>query len=135
MLKLGGRSQVGFFDPKDVEAFPCPMLRLIDQLWTQASHGRFGFTVQKQLWQECDSEKRGGLSSRSFSALPREECMGEKVGWQIQGRWLEYGELKTNLEAPKGHLPVGFFWGYSGGLRAALLMLDRAVLKKFKACL
>ncbi len=135
LLKLSGRSQVGFFDPKDVEAFPCPMLRLIDQLWTQASHGRFGFTVQKQLWQECDSEKRGGLSSRSFSALPREACMGEKVGWQIQGRWLEYGELKTNLEAPKGHLPVGFFWGYSGGLRAALLMLDRAVLKKFKACL
>lgn len=135
MLKLGGRSQVGFFDPKDVEAFPCPMLRLIDQLWTQASHGRFGFTVQKQLWQECDSEKRGGLSSRSFSALPREECMGERVGWWVQGRWLGYEELETNLEAPKGHLPVGFFWGYSGGLRPALLVLDRAVLKKFKACL
>ncbi len=135
MLKLGGRSQVGFFDPKDVEAFPCPMLRLIDQLWVQASHGRFGFTVQKQLWQECDSEGRGGLSSRSFSALPREDCMGERVGWRVQGRWLGYGELTTDLSAPKGHLPVGFFWGYSGGMRAALLMLDRAVLKKFKACL
>jgi hypothetical protein len=135
MLKLSGRSQVGFFDPKDVEAFPCPMLRLIDQLWMQASHGHFGFTVQKQLWQECDSEGRGGLRSRSFSALPREECMGERVGWWVQGRWLGYEELETNLEAPKGHLPVGFFWGYSGGVRAALLMLDRAVLKKFKACL
>jgi serine/threonine protein kinase len=135
MLKLSGRSQVGFFDPKDVEAFPCPMLRLIDQLWMQASHGHFGFTVQKQLWQECDSEGRGGLRSRSFSALPREECMGERVGWWVQGRWLGYEELKTNLEAPEGHLPVGFFWGYSGGVRTALLMLDRAVLKKFKACL
>jgi len=67
--------------------------------------------------------------------LPREDCMGERVGWQVQGRWLGYGELTTRLAAPKGHLPVGFFWGYSGGLRAALLMLDRAVLKKFKACL
>jgi hypothetical protein len=135
MLKLAGRSQVGFFDPKDVQAFPCPMLRLIDQLWVQASHGRFGFTVQKQLWQECDPEGRGGIRSGSFSALPREDCMGERVGWQVQGRWLGYGELTTRLAAPKGHLPVGFFWGYSGGLRAALLMLDRAVLKKFKACL
>jgi len=135
MLKLGGRSQVGFFDPKDVEAFPCPMLRLIDQLWMQASHGRFGFTVQKQLWQGCDPEAGGGIRSGSFLALPREECMGERVGWRVQGRWLGYGELKTNLEAPKGHLPVGFLWGYSGGLHSALLVLDRAVLKKLKACL
>lgn len=134
MLKLAGRSQVGFFDPKDVQAFPCPMLRLIDQLWVRASHGRFGFSVQKQLWQGCDP---GGTSigrSRSFSALPREECMGEAVGWRIQGRWLGYGELKTSLDAPPGHLPVGFFWGYSGGLRSALLTLDRVVLKKLKAC-
>ncbi len=135
MLKLSGRSQVGFFDPKDVQAFPCPMLRLIDQLWMQASHGRFGFAVQKQLWQACDTEGRGVGSSGSFSALPREECMGEKVGWWVQGRWLGYGELKTSLEAPKGHLPIGFFWGYSGGLRSALLLLDRAVLKKMNACL
>ncbi|MFS8891114.1 serine/threonine-protein kinase [Synechococcus sp. R55.2] len=134
MLKLSGRSQVGFFDPKDIQAFPCPMLRLIDQLWVRASQGRFGFSVQKQLWQGCDP---GGTSigrSRSFSALPREECMGEAVGWRIQGRWLGYGELKTSLDAPPGHLPVGFFWGYSGGLRSALLTLDRVVLKKLKAC-
>ncbi|MEN9226376.1 MAG: serine/threonine-protein kinase [Thermostichus sp. DRC_bins_24] len=146
MLKLSGRSQVGYFALEDIQAFPCPMLRLIDQFWVQSSLGHFGFSVQKQLWQGLGSS--GVLSGYAYGAgtaqtggssasgsRPREEQMGEKVGWWVQGRWLGYGELKTHLQAPKGHLPIGFFWGYGGGLRSALLLLDRAVLQKMNACL
>ncbi|MEN9202560.1 MAG: serine/threonine-protein kinase [Thermostichus sp. DG02_2_bins_29] len=134
MLKIGGRFQTGYFTPEDIQAFPCPMLRLIDQLWVKSSLGRFGFSVQKQLWQGLDTSGTWTESTSRRSALPREEQMAEKVGWCVQGRWLGYEELNTSLQAAKGHLPVGFFWGYAGGLRSALLLLDRAVLKKMNAC-
>ncbi|MFQ3613175.1 MAG: serine/threonine-protein kinase [Cyanobacteriota bacterium] len=132
MLKLSGRSTTGYFALEDIQAFPCPMLRLIDQFWVQTSLGRFGFSVQKQLWQGLGPS---GTFTGGTSALPREEQMAEKVGWWVQGRWLGYDELNTSLQAAKGHLPIGFFWGYAGGLRSALLLLDRAVLKKMNACL
>lgn len=38
--------------PDDLEQFPIPPLRIIDQLWSQASGGRFGFATQARLYRD-----------------------------------------------------------------------------------
>ncbi|KAM3091195.1 GUN4 domain-containing protein [Phormidesmis sp. 146-35] len=48
-----GRQKQGWLREEDVQQFPCQDLRTIDQLWVKYSAGKFGFSVQKQIWQEC----------------------------------------------------------------------------------
>ncbi|MCC3433092.1 MAG: GUN4 domain-containing protein, partial [Microcoleus sp. PH2017_04_SCI_O_A] len=50
MLKVAGREKL-WLDKKSLEKFPCEDLRIIDQLWVQYSNGRFGFSVQKRIYE------------------------------------------------------------------------------------
>ena len=38
-------------DVNSIDNFPCEDLRTIDQLWVKYSDGRFGFSVQKRIYQ------------------------------------------------------------------------------------
>lgn len=119
MLKIAGRLDIGHFDVKSIKDFPCRELHLIDKIWTAYSEGQFGFGIQGSLW----------------SQAPRDiDAWGQAVGWIQAGRWLHYNELKYSLQAPKGHLPIGFLAGTLGGLRSGLLLFDRYVLAKWTAC-
>jgi hypothetical protein len=47
---------VGFnFHDEDIEKIPCEDLRIIDQLWVSASGGKWGFSVQKEIWKKLGS--------------------------------------------------------------------------------
>ena len=83
---------------KDIDNFPCEDLRTIDQLWVKYSNGRFGFSVQKRIYQSL-----GG--TRIFDSKVW-LCFGDQVGWRVGGSWLLYDDLKFNQIAPKGHLPL-----------------------------
>ncbi|MFB2920983.1 GUN4 domain-containing protein [Aerosakkonema funiforme] len=72
--------------------FPCETLRQIDQLWIDNSQGRFGFSIQKQIW-----ESVGGHPDADSEIY---EKFGDKVGW----RW---GELTFNDDAPFDDAPFG----------------------------
>ena len=68
----------GAIKHREIEAFPCNELHRIDQLWVQHSDGKFGFSVQKRIWEEiCDTEDdyswSGYENRRSISC--------ERVGW------------------------------------------------------
>ena len=71
--------------------FSCIDLRNIDQLWLQASNGKFGFSVQKRLWQDAEQ-------------LTQE--FGTRVGWYADEKWLQYNDLAFDVGAPVGHLPA-----------------------------
>lgn len=51
MLKVAGREKEGWLRIEDIEKFPCTHLRTIDTLWVEYSKGRFGFSVQKRIWE------------------------------------------------------------------------------------
>jgi hypothetical protein len=101
MLKIAGREAEGWLDSQAIAQFPCADLKIIDQLWTEYSQGRFGFTAQKNIWLEC-----GGQISYDT------ECrLGSRVGWYADGKgWLYVDENNRifNLTAPPGHLPLLF---------------------------
>ncbi|MCS6960163.1 MAG: GUN4 domain-containing protein [Pseudanabaenaceae cyanobacterium SKYGB_i_bin29] len=82
---------------------PCGDLLLIDRLWREASHDRFGFTVQARIWQQCTQllwDQNRALS-----------LFGDRVGWRVHNllfntyHWKRYEELNFSLRAPRGHLP------------------------------
>jgi hypothetical protein len=103
MLKVAGRENYGRLDIKSTDNFPCEDLRTIDQLWVKYSNGRFGFSVQKRIYQSL-----GGTREYEGKVWER---FGDRVGWRKenewrQSEWLCYFSLTFSEKAPEGHLPV-----------------------------
>ena len=115
MLKAANREKEGFLDSVSIEKFTCTDLRTIDQLWIKYSNGRFGFSVQKRIWESVGG-KPGDIDYRLLKTK-----FGDRVGWlKWETEWLEqwqsYEDIIFDLNAPQGHLPavrsgVGF-WGW-----------------------
>ena len=82
---------------QDLKAVPLPALQTLDQLWVEASHGLFGFSVQQRIYQ------RLGGTSRYRTQLWKK--FGDVVGWRDRDRWLLYQNLTFDELAPQGHLP------------------------------
>lgn len=109
MLTVAKREKVGWLDVKNIDNFPCADLRTIDKLWVKYSNGRFGFSVQKRIYQGL-----GG--TREYNGKIWEK-FGDKVGWRKRGSWiwLYYEDITFTFDkkAPEGHLPGwgGWVWG------------------------
>ncbi|GAB4193008.1 MAG: hypothetical protein Fur006_37810 [Coleofasciculaceae cyanobacterium] len=100
MLEISGRKAEDWLRPEDLEQFPCTDLLTIDRLWIKYSKGRFGFSVQKRIWQRV-----GGTKNADYEIY---RSFGKRVGWDNGGgSWLYYCELTFALTAPVGHLPGG----------------------------
>jgi len=97
MLKASGREKDSWLDTESIENFPCTDLRTIDQLWVKYSNGRFGFSVQKRIW-----ESVGGKPNADYETF---EKFGDRVGWLVKNKLLDHKDLQLNLNAPLGHLP------------------------------
>jgi serine/threonine protein kinase len=95
MLKVTNRVKEGWLDYAATSRLPCQIIQKLDELWQQYSQCRFGFSPQKQIWQELG----GKIDYRT-------ECLlGERLGWRSDNRWRDRTELTFSLEAPIGHLP------------------------------
>jgi eukaryotic-like serine/threonine-protein kinase len=106
MLKVAGREKVGWLDTESIEKFPCEDLRTIDQLWVEYSNGRFGFSVQKRIYQSL-----GGTREYNSEVWKK---FGDKVGWRKKNEWLYYKDLTFSERAPAAHLPL--LWGERRGV-------------------
>ncbi|MDB9462819.1 GUN4 domain-containing protein, partial [Dolichospermum circinale] len=106
MLKLTKREQEGWLRLEDVKNFPRQELRKMDQLWVKYSNGKFGFSVQKQIWLELGGKLDGEPDWDTFSKL------GSRVGWRQNGKWFKlYDSYIFSTNAPSGHLPALWVWG------------------------
>ncbi len=107
MLKAGNRENQGWLDIESIKNFPSTDLRTIDQLWVKYSNGKFGFSVQKRIWQSIG----GKLSIKNEIALIFAINFVSQVGW-IQSTWNETNKF-INIDklqftinyANVGHLP------------------------------
>jgi GUN4-like/ARM-like repeat domain, GUN4-N terminal len=76
----------------DIENFPVTDLQTINNLWLIYSEGKFGFSVQKDIWLGCGKNW---------------DNLWTKIGWKSGNNWTRYpGSFTWSLEAPKGHLPL-----------------------------
>jgi serine/threonine protein kinase len=94
MLAVAKREKEGWLDERSIDNFPCEDLRTIDQLWVKYSGGKFGFSVQKRIYQGFGGTRKESERYNKFL---------ENVGWIVGGVG---GRLVYDKEkAPKGHLP------------------------------
>lgn len=76
----------------EVDLIPATDLQTIDGLWVAYSEGKFGFSVQRQLW---------------LSVKQDWDKLWPKMGWKDGNSWTRYPQGFTwDLSAPKGHLPL-----------------------------
>ncbi|MBD1869418.1 GUN4 domain-containing protein [Cyanobacteria bacterium FACHB-471] len=101
-----------YFEPKELLNFPCEELLAIDGLWVKYSKGKFGFSVQKEIYLECGGIPDGEYHKEAF------EKFGDRVGWREYGEWVF--NVTHSTSSPQGHLPVGcirvLFYGLLGGV-------------------
>ena len=87
MLQVAGREKQGWFRREDINKFPCEDLRIIDQLWLESNQGKFGFSVQKEIWQRNGSpiHARGkdSISERRLGNLPSDIWEGKWGMWDV----------------------------------------------------
>ena len=109
MIKASGREQEGWLSEEDLETFPCEDLRTINELWVKYSDGRFGFSVQKHIWESIEGTNKD-------EDVEVWKSFGNKVGWRVNDSWIGYRNLTFSLDAPEGHLPEWVFVsGFVGG--------------------
>jgi hypothetical protein len=76
----------------EVEQLPTVDLHTIDALWLLHSEGKFGFSIQREMWV--------GTNKNWDKLWP-------KIGWKEGNNWTRYpGAFTWNLTAPRGHLPL-----------------------------
>jgi hypothetical protein len=121
MITTVGKAEGQWFDRADLENFPCEDLRILDRLWVKYSSGKWGFSVQKQIWQECGSPMDYSDCWKKF---------GDRVGWRKSGDWLSYNELSFDLQKTlAGEFPVFVvFWRLANG------MVFASLAQKFVNC-
>jgi hypothetical protein len=101
ILKVASRESEGWLRTEDAENFSCRDLGTIDKLWVKMSSGKFGFSVQKQIYQSL-----GGTKEYNYYDWKK---LGNKVGWRQEEEWLNYSEYTfSDRVAATGHLPAPF---------------------------
>ncbi|MFM5981073.1 MAG: protein kinase domain-containing protein [Sphaerospermopsis kisseleviana] len=108
MLAVAKQEKEGCLNSDSKDNFPCADLRTIDQLWVKYSDGRFGFSVQKKIYQSL-----GGTTEYNSKIWDK---FGYKLGWSRVGGvwgWLYYKtitfdikDITFDIKAPEGHLPT-----------------------------
>jgi hypothetical protein len=111
MITAIGKEEGEWFEPEELLNFPCTDLRTIDQLWVKYSEGKFGFSVQKQIYVECGAKLDGNYPGDKIWVK-----FGDRVGWRKDGGWLSYNELNPSLSSLKGNFPL-----CGGGVGGAFL--------------
>jgi hypothetical protein len=74
MVKVVGREGTGWLNEESINKLPCTDLRTVDKLWLEYSDSRFGFSVQKRIYQEVGRDW---------------EKMGDRVGWRVARKVVE----------------------------------------------
>jgi hypothetical protein len=97
MLAVAKQENEGWLNYEHINNFPYEDLRTIDQLWVKYSDGKFGFSVQKRIYQGL-----GGTREHNQDIW---EKFGDNVGWRKGGDWLYYKDITFDKKAPAGHLP------------------------------
>lgn len=92
-------------DAECLDILPSKDVKIVDRLWIEASGGKFGFSVQKRIWQEC-----GGTAA--LGSREEQESwgkFGDRVGWRVGERWIDYRSITLSPISVDGHLPVFHF--------------------------
>lgn len=105
MCRVAGRESEGWLRREDIDNFPCEDLQTIDQLWLHYSNGKFGFSVQKEIYESLTKQRIYVYDHEMWRKF------SDHVGWRkgiFRRKWLSYEDYDLTFDlqkAPKAHLP------------------------------
>jgi len=96
MLTLSNRLEEQWIDEISLKSIDCEQLELIDRMWNYYSNGKFGFSVQNNIYYSLKIGINDKLIKRNF---------GNNIRWLENNQWLTTDNLIDNINAPNGHFP------------------------------
>ncbi|MGB3496420.1 MAG: GUN4 domain-containing protein [Elainellaceae cyanobacterium] len=125
MLEVTDQKDQRCLSLESIRDFPCDDLLLIDRLWLQFSGGKFGFSVQKDLWVEVGGKLDfGGDEAAAEEAFLK---MSDRNGWRKDNKYIDYPAGVTyDTTAPVSHLPS--LWGGGVGRVSPLARIQTCKL-------
>ncbi|MEM9217076.1 MAG: GUN4 domain-containing protein [Cyanobacteria bacterium P01_F01_bin.150] len=104
MIKTVGKEEGDYFTEEELLNFPCEELLRIDDLWLKYSNGKFGFSVQKQIYVECGAKLDGKYPGQK---IYYRFCY--RIGWRNNSSWVG---VTYGTQSPTGHLPYFVLRGH-----------------------
>ncbi|MGK7911649.1 MAG: GUN4 domain-containing protein [Synechococcus sp.] len=120
IVEIAGAVDIEELTPNSIRHIPCNALQTIDRLWRDASDGRFGFSVQIQLY----VEEGGSLNTTVEQNSEVIAAWGDRLGWREGNRWRKCSELDFSLDAPVGCHPSQW-WNSPYGSKMTNFFLAR----------
>lgn len=117
---IAGQSSLEDITPEDMRKFPCSKLQALDRLWNSYSNGRFGFSVQAQIYQSVGGTLETAIAQDSQKIV----AFGERVGWRKDDTWLKCDDLDYSLSAPVGCHPSRW-WNSAFGSKMTNYFFNR----------
>lgn len=135
ILTTAKRKKEGYLRKEDIDNIPFDHLNILDELWRIHSENRFGFGIQKEIWEQSQRDCIGGsikapkdvhelreesrktlslaiLPSFRFKRKRKDISLNEvyanfarQVGWHDSKDVSLENKLTFSLSAPVGHLP------------------------------
>lgn len=122
IITIAGHTELEELTPEEIAIFPCGALRVIDNLWSKYSEGKFGFTTQLKIYKQVGGDLETTLEQNQQIV----EKWGEKVGWRDNDRWLKCSQLDFSLNAPVGCHPSQW-WNSPFGSKMTNYFLARLI--------
>lgn len=122
MITTVGKEEGQYLSPEELLNFPCDALQTLDRLWVSHSKGKYGFSVQKEIYLKCGGKPDG----RFYDYTEEFYKFGYAVGWIRNGYW----GLSMDRDVPMGHLP-GVICRYRS---VGPLAIGRSLLCRLVAC-
>lgn len=94
---------MGDWSVDNIKAFPCEDLYVLDRLWLKYSQGKFGFSVQKQIWLEVGGKL--DYAQDWVAANIAFERLSDCATWRQEGNFLTYSDLDFSSSAVRARLP------------------------------
>lgn len=113
---LAGEERRFYLRKKDLYNLPCKDLETINKLWLKYSKGKFGFSIQRKIYQNLGGSwylwkiyRLAGATNKYHERVLK--TFVEKVGWWKRGKWnLVWSDVNPNTSYI-GHLPWGALVG------------------------
>ena len=107
MLEAAGHATNETLTPEYVRNFPCTAIRVIDQMWSKYSDGRFGFSIQVKIYYEIG----GTIDTLRTLDVKYIQRFREKVGVAKENRSqeLRWENQEISASSLPGSLPSHWY--------------------------
>lgn len=135
IFKAVGKGESGYLQEEDIRKINCSILLEIDQLWLTQSYGDFGFSTQKDIWEEaCEQFHSQDQDLNSDLAL---EEFGRKVEWYPRpgsSDWKLRSIITSSVIRIKGYLPTPPCSDNSNRISSSDVWLIKTITEKLTQC-